>query len=140
MTRTRMVLATVGAIVLGVTSCGDDDSGGGTTPPAASASTTSAGGGATTSAGGGGATTPAGGEASIKIADLAFPPETHAKAGATIKITNNDSVTHTVTADDGSFNVEVPGGKTVDLIAPAAGTYPFHCNIHSFMHGTLVVE
>jgi plastocyanin len=130
MRRTRIVLAVV-AIVLGMTSCGDDDdSGGATTRPAAAASTT---------AGGDGATTPAPGEGSITIADLAFPAETHAKAGATIKITNNDSVTHTVTADDGSFNVEVPGGKTVDLAAPAAGTYPFHCTIHSFMHGTLVV-
>jgi plastocyanin len=126
-----MVLAVVSAIVLGVTSCGGDDTGGGTTSPAPAASTP---------ASGGGATTPAGGEASIKIADLAFPAETHAKAGATIKITNDDSVTHTVTADNGSFNIEVPAGKTVDLAAPPAGTYPFHCNIHSFMHGTLVVE
>jgi plastocyanin len=130
-TRTRTVLAVVGAIVLGVTSCGDDDSGGGTASATAVASAP---------AGGGGATTPAGGEASITIAGLAFPPETHAKAGETIKITNSDSVNHTVTADDGSFNVDAPGGKTVDLAAPAAGTYPFHCNIHSSMHGTLVVE
>ena len=57
-----------------------------------------------------------------------------------LQITNTDNVTHTVTSDDGSsFNVTVPGGKTATFTAPAAGTYKFHCNIHSSMHGTLTV-
>jgi len=74
--------------------------------------------------------------------NLAFTPSTvAAKAGATVTITNKDQVTHTVTSDDGtSFNVTVQGGKTATITAPSkAGTYKFHCNIHSSMHGTLTV-
>src|SRR3954471_5282168 len=63
-----------------------------------------------------------------------------ATAGSTVTVTNNDSVTHTVTADNGtSFDMKVDAGKTVTFTAPAAGTYKFHCKIHSNMHGTLVV-
>ena len=63
------------------------------------------------------------------------------KTGATVNIKNNDPFTHTVTSDDGSsFNVSVDGNKTATITAPTkAGTYKFHCNIHSFMHGTLTV-
>ena len=61
-------------------------------------------------------------------------------AGASISITNDDSATHTVTADDGAFDVEAPAGETVELVAPGAGTYPYHCSIHSSMTGTLIVE
>jgi len=34
----------------------------------------------------------------------------------------------------------VPGGSTQTFTAPSkAGSYKFHCNIHSSMHGTLTV-
>ena len=53
---------------------------------------------------------------------------------------NKDGVAHTVTADDGSFDVKVGAGSTATFTAPAtAGTYQFHCKIHSSMHGTLTV-
>ena len=50
--------------------------------------------------------------------------------------------THTVTWDDGtSFDVSVDGGKTATITAPSkAGTYKFHCTIHSNMHATLTVQ
>jgi plastocyanin len=45
-----------------------------------------------------------------------------------------------VTSDDGkSFGLTVDAGKTATFTAPAAGTYKFHCNIHSSMHDTLTV-
>jgi plastocyanin len=78
----------------------------------------------------------------ITMQNIAFvPASVSAKAGSTVTITNSDQVSHTVTSDDGtSFNVTVPGGKTATITAPAKpGTYKFHCNIHSQMHGTLVV-
>ena len=60
--------------------------------------------------------------------------------GTTVTWKNEDSINHTVTADDGtSFNVSVDAGKTATFTAPAAGTYKFHCNIHASMHGTLTV-
>jgi plastocyanin len=54
---------------------------------------------------------------------------------------NEDSQAHTVSADTGSaFNVMVPASSTVSLTAPAkAGSYKFHCDYHSNMHGTLTV-
>jgi plastocyanin len=61
------------------------------------------------------------------------------KAGDSISIVNADNFDHTVTADDGSFDVQVPAGQTATLVIPAAGTYAIHCNIHSSMHGTIVV-
>ena len=75
----------------------------------------------------------------ITIANETFSPGP-ATAGKTVTVENNDSVTHTVTADDGkSFDVTIPAGKTKTFTAPAAGTYKFHCKIHSNMHGTLTV-
>jgi plastocyanin len=77
----------------------------------------------------------------ITIANFAFAKGATAKAGSTVTATNNDTTAHTVTSDDGSsFNVRVEAGKTATFTAPSkAGTYKFHCNIHSTMHGTLKV-
>jgi plastocyanin len=62
-------------------------------------------------------------------------------AGATVQISNEDGTTHTVTADDGSFDVKVDGGGSGSFTAPAApGSYSFHCEIHNSMTGTLVVK
>lgn len=60
----------------------------------------------------------------------------------TITVTNHDSTAHTTTADDGkSFdtgNIDPGSSATIRLSKP--GTYKYHCNIHPFMHGTLVVK
>ncbi len=73
--------------------------------------------------------------------DLEFTVAAPVKAGATVTAKNNDSVEHTVTADDGSFNITVEPGKTATFTAPNdAGDYDFHCNIHTGMKGTLTVQ
>jgi plastocyanin len=85
---------------------------------------------------------PAGGGATVTIANFAYvPPTLSAASGTTVTWTNGDDVQHTVTADDGtSFNSNVLGkGQKFQLTAPAAGTYPYHCAIHPFMKGTLTV-
>ena len=62
------------------------------------------------------------------------------KAGATVTIHNDGPSTHTVTANDGSFDKTIDSGKDITFTAPAkAGSYKFHCTIHTQMHGTLVV-
>jgi plastocyanin len=81
---------------------------------------------------------PAGGTIAIsnfKFTAISVP------AGSTVTVSNNDTPTHTVTSDDGtSFNVKVAAGKTATFTAPSTpGTYKFHCNIHSSMHGVLTV-
>jgi plastocyanin len=80
------------------------------------------------------------GAVNITIQNLTFHP-TPVKAGSTVAVKNMDGFEHTVTSDDGSsFNISVPGGSTQTFTAPAkAGSYKFHCNIHSSMHGTLTV-
>jgi plastocyanin len=87
-------------------------------------------------------TTPAAAAADITIANLTFPPQpVSVKSGATVTVKNTDALTHTVTSDDGtSFNISVNANSTGTFTAPSKpGTYKFHCNIHSSMHGTLTV-
>lgn len=59
-----------------------------------------------------------------------------------MRVTNKDSVAHTVTADSGqAFDVTVQPGQTATFTAPAtAGSYKFHCTFHSTMHGMLTVS
>ena len=65
---------------------------------------------------------------------------TPVKAGSTATVKNDTDTTHTVSQDGGGFDVTVDAGKTATFTAPAAaGSYKFHCNIHSFMRATLTV-
>ena len=59
----------------------------------------------------------------------------------TVEWTNNDSVPHTVTANDGSFssgNLN-PGDDFVWTFANA-GNFTYHCSYHSWMKGTVIVK
>ncbi len=78
--------------------------------------------------------------ADITIKDFSFTV-TSVAAGATVTVHNGGQATHTVTANDGkSFDKTLDPGKDVTFTAPAkAGTYPFHCNIHTQMKGKLIV-
>jgi plastocyanin len=75
---------------------------------------------------------------SIVIDDFTFVV-TQAEVGV-ISVENNDLAAHTVTADDGSFDVEVPPGATVSFEVDEAGSYPFHCSIHPNMRAILIVD
>jgi plastocyanin len=85
-----------------------------------------------------------GGSASaVKIINFKFAPATVAvEQGARVTVTNQDSTAHTATADDGrSFDTGAlaPGAsRTISVGKP--GSYRYHCSIHPFMHGTLVVK
>lgn len=71
----------------------------------------------------------------ITITDFQYDPaELAATAGETITITNNDLAPHTVTARDGSFDVEVPANGTATLKAPPPGSYPYYCTLHPNEH------
>ena len=61
--------------------------------------------------------------------------------GDTITWTNSTTVTHTATADDGAFDTgQVSGGGHAST-APitAVGSHTYHCQIHSYMTGTVTV-
>jgi len=139
----RIVLtAAIAALVLvPLSGCGDDDDssggGGGSTAPAASpgsAAGTSGAPGTTAGGGGGGGT-----GASIDITEFAFPAETQVAAGQPLTVTNDTGSAHTITADDGTFNMEIPAGESIELTVSEPGSYDYHCNFHSNMTGVLVV-
>jgi plastocyanin len=97
--------------------------------------------GATASAPSGGASS--GTPSSISIRDFKFSPATiSVRSGARVAVTNSDSAPHTVTADDGhSFDSgTVQPGASASIQAPGPGTYSYHCTIHPFMTGALVVK
>jgi plastocyanin len=77
----------------------------------------------------------------VTIKDLTFTTAP-VKTGSTVTVQNNDTVMHTVTSDDGtSFDVSIDAGKSATFTAPGtAGSFKFHCKIHSQMHGTLTVQ
>jgi plastocyanin/uncharacterized membrane protein len=67
------------------------------------------------------------------------PPELSARPGETVEFKNEDIFTHTVTADDGSFDSgPIEPGKTWKLTMPKQ-TVAYHCGPHPNMHGKLVV-
>jgi YVTN family beta-propeller protein len=78
---------------------------------------------------------------SVKIAGFAFGPATLTVArGQTITWTNGDAVTHTVTSDDKVWDSgPVAPGASFSVTLDQPGTYTYHCSIHPFMHGTVVV-
>lgn len=80
-------------------------------------------------------------EAYVEIKSFTFTPPKSVKAGSKVEVRNDDSATHTVTADDGSFDTkDVSAGGESSFTAPSTpGTYKFHCNIHSSMTSELVV-
>jgi plastocyanin len=76
----------------------------------------------------------------ITISDFAFQVPDSVPPGAQITVVNEDSAYHTVTADDGTFDVGARQGEPVTFTAPEQpGEYPFHCNPHPNMTATLVV-
>ena len=76
---------------------------------------------------------------SITIKDFEFKPTPlKVKAGVKIKITNRDDTTHTLTANKGAFDAgHISPGKTASIVVKKPGTYPYHCEIHNFMKGTI---
>jgi plastocyanin len=78
----------------------------------------------------------------VSIANFSFTPaKLSISVGTTVFWTNNDTVTHTVTADQGAFDSgDLSPGNTFSFTFSKAGTYPYHCNIHSSMVGTIVVS
>jgi plastocyanin len=78
----------------------------------------------------------------VTISNFAFSPETlPIKVGTKVTWTNNDSVTHTVTSDNGVFNSgSLSPNATFSYTFNSAGTFNYHCSIHTSMKGTIIVQ
>ena len=113
---------------------GDDSNGGGDCQTGTTIGTT-----APAAPSGTGSTAPA--SASVSIPAHSFSPASVTIAvGGTVRWTNGDRDSHTVTADNGSFDsgILAPGG-TFSHTFPTAGTFAYHCEIHPDMRGTVTV-
>ncbi|MGZ5501096.1 MAG: cupredoxin domain-containing protein [Nitrososphaeraceae archaeon] len=74
--------------------------------------------------------------------DLSFdPPQISVPAGSTVSWTNDDSIQHTVTSDEGLFDTgPISPGDTFDNTFDTSGEFGYHCAIHPFMTGVVIVN
>ena len=81
-------------------------------------------------------------DSGVAIAGFAFDPATVTiQVGDVVTWTNQDSVAHTATADDGSFDTgQLANGAFETVTFDTAGTFAYVCSIHAQMTGTIVVE
>jgi plastocyanin len=77
----------------------------------------------------------------VDIADFAYHPKTlRVNRGAKVAFVNSSDVTHTATRA-GSFDTgEIAPGSSVVVRFTHRGTFAYHCTIHPFMHGKIVVK
>jgi plastocyanin len=69
------------------------------------------------------------------------PPTIEVAPGSKVIWDNQDKVTHTATANDGSWTTgDIPGGGSREVTFPNPGTYPYYCEHHPSMTGTVAVK
>lgn len=70
-----------------------------------------------------------------------FEPATlKIKVGTQVIWTNDSNAIHTVTSDTLLFNTNTLATNQVfPVIFTRPGTYPYYCNIHTYMAGTIIV-
>ena len=120
-------------LVLGLAACGDDSG---------DDVATGAGDGTTTVApADDGGNSDGGEEVYIEAKDFSLTSVT-VQPGVEVEVENEGEQQHTVTSDDGAFDSgHVAPGSKGSITAPTEpGEYPFHCEIHASMTGTLTVE
>jgi len=69
------------------------------------------------------------------------PSPISVKVGTAVTWTNLDATNHTVTSNTGAFtSSDIGQGKTYSYTFTKVGTYQYHCAIHDYMHGTVIVH
>jgi plastocyanin len=78
----------------------------------------------------------------VSIVDFNFQPSSiTVSVGTTVTWKNNGGVTHTVTSTSGLFNSgNISPGANFQFTFENAGTYTYHCSIHTSMTGTVIVH
>jgi len=79
---------------------------------------------------------------SVAVASFAFTPVSLTiNIGDSVKWTNSDPATHTVTSDTGAFNSTLqPSSGTFTFQFASAGTFAYHCAVHPSMTGSIIVR
>src|SRR5215211_3634836 len=75
--------------------------------------------------------------------DEAFvPPELTVPLNTIVSWSNDDSIDHTITADDdGLFDSgPISPGDSFDNVFDSRGKFGYHCSIHPFMTGVVIVQ
>ena len=88
------------------------------------------------------------GKSAVAVKQFQFmPAELVVKAGTEVTWTNEDDILHTATSgatpgtSDGQFDGPMDGkGKSFSHTFNHAGRYPYFCNRHNSMTGTVVVQ
>jgi plastocyanin len=76
----------------------------------------------------------------VSIKDFMYnPAEITANVGQSITIANNDGFSHTVTAKDGTFDLDVPANGSVTLTVSKAGRFPYSCTYHPGQHNPATI-
>jgi len=124
-------------LALGLAACGDSGDDSSTTGGENTAT-------ATTAEPSGNAPAPSGEAvraAKVKIVEFVYGPDpVTVQVGGKVTWLNEDTAPHTATADDGSFDTgTLERGKIKSETFKQAGTYPYFCEIHPTMHGTVEV-
>ncbi len=78
----------------------------------------------------------------VFIQGFAFSPQTlTVPVNTTVKWTNKDGTTHTVTSNSGAFDSgSLTDGSSYSFQFNTAGTYPYHCSIHPSMTASIIVQ
>jgi plastocyanin len=78
----------------------------------------------------------------VNIVNFTFTPGTlTVKAGTMVTWTNNDTTTHRPTSDTGVFDSgDLAPGATFSFTFNNRGTFSYHCSIHPYMTGKVIVQ
>lgn len=78
----------------------------------------------------------------VSIQNFSFSPATLTiKRGDTVRWTNQDSVQHTATADNGFFDTGLLSqGQSDTVTFTTTGTFSYYCTPHPNMRATIIVE
>jgi plastocyanin len=85
----------------------------------------------------------------VSIIDFGFSPASvTVAAGSTVTWTNNGAVIHSVTSDTGAFDSSpscpvgacINPGSSYSHVFAQAGTFAYHCKVHTTMTATVVVN
>jgi plastocyanin len=83
---------------------------------------------------------PSAATATVKIREFDFHPGTlTVQRGTKVVFSNRDSVTHTAKRAGSFATGRIAPGKAASVRFNSSGTYAYHCTIHKFMRGKVVV-